>query len=391
MSVVILNGARTPQGKLLGQLSSLDAVALGAHAIAAAVQRSGVAVDEVDAVVMGQVLQAGCGQNPARQASVAAGLPLSVPAATVNMVCLSGLLSIVDSARRIAAGEASVVVAGGMESMSNAPRVIKGTRAGVPYGDLTLIDAVAHDGLTDAASGESMGLLTDAGNAALGITRQAQDEFAARSHVRAAAAQAAGVFDTEIAPVTIPQRKGDPIVLGADEGVRPSTTPETLARLRPAFTPDGTITAGNASPISDGAAAVVLADRDWATDRGLTWLCEVGAAGEVAGPDTSLHAQPAHAITAALARQGWAASDLDIVEINEAFASVGLRSTELLGLDPDMVNIYGGAIAIGHPIGASGARITLLAANELARRDGGKAAVALCGGGGQGEALLLAR
>lgn len=389
--VVILSGARTPQGRLLGQLSALSAVQLGAHAIAAAVERSGVRADAVDAVIMGHVLQAGCGQNPAKQAAVAAGLGMSVPAVTVNKVCLSGLAAIIDGARLIAAGEASVVVAGGQESMSNAPRLVQGTRAGAAYGDLTLVDAIAVDGLTDAASGLAMGTMTDAGNVALGITREAQDALSAASHQRAAAAQADGLFAAEIAPIAVPQRRGAPVVASADEGVRGDSTPETLGRLRPAFGADGTITAGNASPISDGAAAVVLASRDYAEAHGLEWLCEIGAPGQVAGPDSSLLAQPANAIAAALARQGWTTGDLDFVEINEAFASVAIESTRLLGLDAERVNIHGGAVAVGHPIGASGARLALHAAFELARRGSGRAAVALCGGGGQGEALLLQR
>lgn len=387
---VILGGARTPQGKLLGQLSSLTAAQLGAHAIAAAIERAGVHKDAVEHVYMGQVLQAGCGQNPAKQAALDAGLARSVPAVTVNKVCLSGLVSIIDAARMIRLGEASVVVAGGQESMSQAPH-LAGVRAGHPYGNLNLVDAMARDGLTDAGEGISMGDLTERGNEKLSVTRLQQDEVAATSHQRADAAQKAGLFDSEIAPLTVPQRKGDPLVLSADEGVRGESTPETLSRLRPAFSKEGTITAGNSSPISDGAAALVLASKDYAEAHGLTWLAEIGAAGQTAGPDNQLHHQPSRATAAALQKAGWQASDLDFWEINEAFAAIALASSDELGVGAQKVNIHGGAIALGHPIGASGARITLHAALELARRGNGKAAVSLCGGGGQGEALLLFR
>ncbi|BDZ53579.1 acetyl-CoA acetyltransferase [Agromyces marinus] len=340
---------------------------------------------------MGQVLQAGAGQNPAKQSAVAAGIPWRVPAVTINKVCLSGLVAIADAARLIRLGEAEVVVAGGQESMTNAPHVLPGSRRGTLYGNVEMLDVTAHDGLTDAFDHESMGASTERFNARYGLGRTEQDEVAAASHVRAGAAQADGLFDDEIVPVEIPQRKGDPVIVGADEGVRPDSTAETLGKLRPAFAEGGAITAGNSSPISDGAAAVVVASRTWAEERGLPWLALVGASGQVAGPDNSLHSQPSNAIAAALDRDGWNAADLDLVEINEAFAAVSLQSMRDLELDHEKVNVHGGAIALGHPIGASGARLALHAALELSRRGGGRAAVALCGGGGQGEALLLSR
>lgn len=388
--VVVVAGARTPQGRLLGQLSPLTAVDLGAHAIAAALGRSGLPPAAVDHLIMGHVVQAGAGQNPAKQAAVQAGLPLGVPAETVNKVCLSGLLAITHAARLIRLGEAEVVIAGGMESMTNAPHLAR-MRGGIKYGTASLEDALATDGLTDVASGESMGALTDDGNTARGLTRRAQDEVAAASHQRAAAAVEAGLFAEEIAPVSIPRRHREPLVVDTDEGVRADATADSLGALRPAFRPDGTITAGNSSPISDGAAAVVLTSRAYAEAHSLTWLCTVGAAGQVAGPDTSLHDQPARAIADALRRAGWASGDLDFIEVNEAFAAVALASSVTLGYPLELTNLHGGAIALGHPIGASGARLALHAALELARRGGGRAAVALCGGGGQGEALLLHR
>lgn len=389
--VVILAGARTPFGRLNGQLASLTAVELGAHAIRAALAKSGVSPDDVDAVIMGQVLQAGAGQGPARQAAVAAGIGWKTPAVTINKVCLSGVAAIVDAARLIRAGEASVVVAGGQESMTNAPHLLPGSRRGWPYGSVEMLDHAAHDGLTDAFDRESMGISTDKRNPDHGITREEQDEIAAESHRRAGRAQAEGVFDDEIAPIEIPQRKGEPVRVAADEGVRPDSTAGVLGRLRPAFRAEGTITAGNSSPLNDGAAAVVVASRAWAEERGLDWLAYVEASGSVAGPDNSLHEQPANAISAALAKQGWNAGDLDVIEINQAFAAVTARSVAALGVDPAKVDIHGGAIALGHPIGASGARLALHAALELSRRGGGRAAVALCGGGGQGDALLLSR
>lgn len=389
--IVIVNGARTPQGKLLGALASQSAVDLGAHAIKHALQRAGVAPEDVDHVYMGNVVQAGNGQNPAKQAAVAAGLPMNVPAMSLNKVCLSGLVAVTEAARMIRAGEADVVVAGGMESMTNAPHLALGARKGKSYGDMTLADSLAHDGLVDSALGVAMGELTETGNTERHIGRQEQDEVAARSHQLAGRAQQDGVFAEEIAPIEIPQRKGDPVTVSEDQGVRPESTAEGLGKLRPAFTKDGTITAGNSSPISDGAAAVVLTTRGYAEKHGLEWLAVVGKPGQVAGPDTSLHSQPSHAIEHALSRSGWDVSELDFIEINEAFAAVSVQSVKDLGVDMDRVNIHGGAIALGHPIGASGARLALHAAMELARRGSGKAAVSLCGGGGQGEALLLSR
>jgi len=389
--VVIIAGARTPFARINGNLAGQTAVQLGTVAIRGALEKAGVSPDDVDAVIMGQVLQAGAGQNPAKQSAVAAGIPWRVPATTVNKVCLSGLVAVTDAARLIRLGEASVVVAGGQESMTTAPLLVPGSRKGWAYGSVEMLDHAAYDGLTDAFDHDSMGTSTERFNARYGLTREEQDEIAAASHVRAGKAQADGVFDDEIVPVEVPQRKGDPITVAADEGVRPDSTAEVLGRLRPAFSSDGAITAGNSSPLSDGAAAVVVASREWAEARGLPWLALVGAAGQVAGPDNSLHSQPANAIAAALAKEGGEAADLDLVEINEAFAAVSLQSMRDLGIEADVVNVHGGAIAVGHPIGASGARLALHAALELARRGGGRAAVALCGGGGQGEALLLSR
>lgn len=389
--IVIVNGARTPQGKLLGALASQSAVDLGAHAIKHALQRAGVAPEDVDYVYMGNVVQAGGGQNPAKQAAVAAGLPMTVPAMSLNKVCLSGLVAVTEAARMIRAGEADVVVAGGMESMTNAPHLALGARKGKSYGDMTLADSLAHDGLVDVELQIPMGELTETGNTERSISREEQDEVAARSHQLAGRAQQDGVFADEIAPIEIPQRKGDPVTVSEDQGVRPDSTAEGLGKLRAAFTKDGTITAGNSSPISDGAAAMVLTTRGYAQEHGLDWLAVVGKPGQVAGPDTSLHSQPSRAIEHALSRAGWTADELDLIEINEAFAAVSVQSVRDLGVDMDKVNIHGGAIALGHPIGASGARLALHAAMELARRGSGKAAVSLCGGGGQGEALLLSR
>jgi acetyl-CoA C-acetyltransferase len=386
---VIVNGARTPMGRLLGNLKDLPATHLGGVAIAAALRRAGVAPDQVQAVIMGQVLQAGAGQLPARQAAVAAGIPMSVPATTINKVCLSGLTAIMLADLLIRAGEADIVVAGGMESMSNAPHLLRGARQGFKYGDVTMLDHMAFDGLTDAYDGVSMGESTERHNAGHGVTRADQDAFGAASHQRAAAAQKNGAFAEEIAPVQVPQLRGEPLVVDTDEGVRPDTTAETLAKLRPAFGAGGTITAGTSSPISDGACAVVVLSRARADELGLPWLAEIGPAGSVAGPDNSLHSQPANAIAAALRKAGLTPADLDLVEINEAFAAVGVQSIRELGLDPAIVNVNGGAIALGHPIGASGARLALTLALELRRRGGGLGAAALCGGGGQGDALLL--
>jgi len=389
--VVILSAARTPLGKIKGALSSFSAVQLGTIALKKALERSGLGADAVDTVLFGQVLQAGAGQNPARQTAIGAGIGWNVPATTINKVCLSGLAAVIDAARLIRTGEATVVVAGGQESMTNAPHVLPGSRMGWTYGSIQALDSAAHDGLTDAFDGISMGASTERYTEKLGLTRQAQDAFAAQSHQRAGAAAANGLFADEIAPVSIPQRKGDPVVVTADEGVRPDSTPEALAGLRPSFAEGGTLTAGNSSPLSDGAAALVLTSRQNAERLGLDWLAIVGASGQVAGPDNSLHSQPSHAIEAALGRAGWTVSDLDLIEINEAFAAVALQSMADLGVDDGKVNVHGGAIALGHPIGASGARLAGHAAHELARRGSGRAAVALCGGGGQGDALLLYR
>ena len=389
MTSVILNGARTPMGRLSGNLKDLSATQLGSAAIKAALERSGVAPDQVQYVIMGQVLQAGGGQITARQAAAGAGIPMSTPALTVNKVCLSGLDAIALADQLIRAGEFDIVVAGGMESMTNAPHLLMGSRAGYKYGDVTMVDHTALDGLTDAFEHRSMGESTDAGNAKRGISRADQDAFGARSHQLAAAAQKNGAFAEEIAPVSIPTRKGDPVVVSEDEGVRPDTTPETLAKLRPAFSADGTITAGTSSPISDGAAAVVVMSRAKAEELGLTWIAEIGAHGNVAGPDNSLHSQPANAIKHALGKAGLTVADLDLIEINEAFAAVGIASTNQLGVDPSIVNVNGGAIALGHPIGMSGARLVLTLALELKRRGGGLGAAALCGGGGQGDALII--
>ena len=389
--VVILAGARTPQGRLNGQLAPFSAVELGAKAIAAALTRSGINATDIDQVIMGQVLQAGAGQNPARQSAVGAGIGWNVPAVTINKVCLSGLTAVIDAARMIRSGDASVVVAGGQESMTQAPHILPGSRQGWTYGAIQALDVAAHDGLTDAFDADSMGLSTERGNIRLNISRLAQDEVAAASHQRAAAAVAAGVFDEEIVPVIVPQRKGEPLVLSSDEGIRPQTTAATLAGLRPAFTADGAITAGNSSPLSDGASALVLASRAYAEEHNLPWLAVVGAPGQVAGPDNSLHSQPSHAISKALDTAGWDVAELDFIEINEAFGSVAVQSLRDLGLPLEKCNIHGGAIALGHPIGSSGARLALHAALELNRRGSGKDAVSLCGGGGQGEALLLFR
>jgi acetyl-CoA C-acetyltransferase len=388
--VVVVAAARTPLGRLRGALAPLGAVELGAVAARAALERSGLGADAVDAVVVGQVLQAGAGQNPARQTAVGAGVGWDVPAVTVNKVCLSGLTAVIDGTRLIRSGEAEVVLVGGQESMTNAPHLLPGARAGFPYGDATLVDAVARDGLTDAFDRQSMGLSTEQTNTGdVLVSREEQDAVAAASHQRAAAAWKDGLFDAEIAPVSVPQRRGEPVEVRQDEGVRPDTTVEGLARLRPAFAPDGTITAGNASQISDGAAALVLTTRARAESAGSPVLATVRTWGQVAGPDTSLHSQPARAIRQALDRAGWDVQDLDVVEINEAFATVVAVSTRVLGVDPELVNVHGGGIALGHPIGASGARLAVHAAHELSRRGGGRAAVGLCGGGGQGEALLL--
>jgi acetyl-CoA C-acetyltransferase len=388
--VVFLDGARTPIGRLSGSLAGFSGTDLGALAIGGALARAGVAPEQVDYVTMGQVLQAGEGQATARQAASKAGIPLSTPATTINKVCLSGINATYVAAQMIQAGDADIVVAGGMESMTAAPYIIPGARAGLRAGDATLVDSMMADGLTCALDHCSMGLSTE--NALEGfapLSRSSQDEFAAQSHERAARAQKDGLFDDEIVAVEVPQRKGDPIVFDADEGVRGDTSAESLGKLRPAFSSDGTITAGNASQISDGGSAIVLASADKAAELGLNPRAEFVSYGQVAGPDTSLLLQPANAIRKALARTDYEVEDIDLFELNEAFAAVGLASTANLGVNDDIVNVNGGAIAVGHPIGASGSRIVLTLMGELARRGGGLGAAALCGGGGQGDALLL--
>jgi acetyl-CoA C-acetyltransferase len=343
----------------------------------------------VQYTIMGQVLTAGAGQIPARQAAVAAGIPMDVPALTINKVCLSGLDAIALADQLIRAGEFDIVVAGGQESMTQAPHLLTGSREGHKYGDVTMLDHMAHDGLFCAFDQMAMGASTEKYNSRYGLTREEQDEFSARSHQRAAAAAEKGLFAEEITPVEVPQRKGDPLVVDADEGIRPDTTVEKLAKLRPAFAADGTITAGSASQISDGAAAVVVMSKAKAEQLGLPWIAEIGAHGVVAGPDASLHEQPSNAIKAACAKEGVDAGKLDLVEINEAFAAVSIVSARALGIGEDRVNVNGGAIALGHPIGMSGARLALHLALELKRRGGGTGAAALCGGGGQGDALVL--
>ncbi|MBF9520662.1 acetyl-CoA acetyltransferase [Mycobacterium sp. MHSD3] len=386
---VIVAGARTPVGRFQGSLKDFSGAQLGGIAIKGALEKAKVAPSAVDYVIMGQVLTAGAGQIPARQAAVAGGIGMDVPALTINKVCLSGVDAIALADQLIRAGEFEVVVAGGQESMTNAPHLLPKSRFGFKYGDVTLVDHMAFDGLHDAFTDQAMGILTEQRNAADKFTREEQDEFAARSHQNAARAWKDGVFADEVVSVQIPQRKGDPIEFGEDEGIRADTTAASLAGLRPAFSKDGTITAGSSSPISDGACAVVVMSKERAEREGLEWIAEIGAHGVVAGPDSSLQLQPANAIRKACEREGISPDQLDLVEINEAFALVGLASVKDLGIDPAKVNVNGGAIAIGHPIGMSGARITLHLARELKRRGGGIGVAALCGGGGQGDALIV--
>ena len=390
-SSVIVAGARTPMGRLLGSLKDLSGSDLGAIAIRGALAKAGVGPELVEYVIMGQVLTAGAGQIPARQAAVAAGIPMGVPALTINKVCLSGIAAIASADQLIRAGEFDVVVAGGQESMSRAPHLLTRSREGFKYGDTTMRDHMAYDGLHDIFTDQAMGNLTESKNQERGqrISREEQDAFAAASHQNAARAWKDGLFDDEVVPVSIPQRNGDPVVVAQDDGIRADTTVQTLARLRPAFSGDGTLTAGSASQISDGAAAVVVMSRARAEELRLTWVAQIGAHGVVAGPDSTLQSQPARAIAKACAREGLDPKDLDLVEINEAFAAVGIASTRELGLDPRKVNVNGGAIAMGHPLGMSGARIALHLALELRRRGGGVGAAALCGGGGQGDALII--
>ncbi|WP_417512433.1 acetyl-CoA C-acetyltransferase [Microbacterium sp.] len=389
--IVIVAAARTPQGRLKGQLASFTAPQLGSFAIKGALAQASIDPSAIDAVIVGQVLAAGSGQNAARQASIGAGIGWDVPAHSVNKVCLSGLTAIIDAARMIRTGDATTVVAAGMESMTRAPHLLMGSRDGWTYGSVEVLDHMAFDGLTDAYDNESMGASTERHNERFELTREAQDEVAALSHQRAAAAMDAGVFDDEIVTVEVPQRRGEPIVVTRDEGVRPETTVDTLSRLRAAFADGGSITAGNSSQISDGASAVVVTTRENAEAQGWPVLVTIGASGQTAGPDNSLQAQPAQAIARALDKQGLTAADLDLVEINEAFGAVVARSQTELGVCSDIVNIHGGGIAMGHPIGVSGNRLVVHMAHELARRGSGTVAVGLCGGGGQGEALILTR
>ena len=386
---VIVAGARTPVGKLMGGLSSLSAADLGAHAIRAALSSARLDPTAVEAVVMGHVVQAGAGPNTARQAAVSAGVPFAVPASTVNKLCLSGLHAIALADLMVASGRHEVVVAGGMESMSGAPHLLRGSRAGWKYGASTAEDALDHDALICAFDGVSMGAATERYQQPFALSRAEQDEYGALSHRRAHRAQESGAFAAEIAPVTVAGRRGETVV-EADEGIRPQSTAESLGRLAPAFSSEGTITAGNASQLSDGAAAVVVMSADRARREGLTPLAEIGAYGTMAGPDPSLLVQPAGAVRDALERDGrLKAADLDLFEINEAFAGVALASVRELGVPLEKVNVNGGAIALGHPVGMTGARLVLTLARELLRRGGGTGAAALCGGGGQGDALLL--
>ncbi len=386
---VIIGGARTPIGKLSGGLASFAATDLGGFAIKAALERAGVQPDQVDYVFMGHVLQAGAGQITARQAAANAGIPMNVPATTVNKVCLSGLNSIYLADLMIQAGQADVVVAGGMESMTQAPYLLPGARAGYRLGDQTVVDSMMYDGLFCAFDQVAMGAGTEKYAASAGLERQPQDELAAASHERAARAQKDGLFDDEIVPVEVPQRKGDPVVVSLDEGVRGDTTVESLGGLRPAFDKAGNITAGNASQISDGGAAVIVVSKAKAEELGATPLGEIVGYGQVAGPDPSLLTQPARAIKDAVERSDVAFEDIDLFELNEAFAAVGLASMSDLGISDDVVNVNGGAIALGHPVGMSGTRVALTTLLELGRRGGGIGAAALCGGGGQGDAILL--
>ncbi|MDQ3732653.1 MAG: acetyl-CoA C-acetyltransferase [Actinomycetota bacterium] len=386
---VIVGGARTPMGRLLGSLKGFSGADLGGVAIRGALDRAGISGDQVQYVIMGQVLQAGAGQITARQAAIKAGIPMTIPSLTVNKVCLSGLDAIALADQLIRAGEFEIVVAGGMESMTNAPHILPKSREGTKFGDASLVDSMAYDGLFCAFDQVAMGESTESYNERYDVSRQEQDSFAAASHQKAALAAKNGLFDDEIVPVSVPQRKGDPIEITADEGIRADTTTESLSKLRPAFAKEGSITAGSASQISDGACAVVVMSAAKAAELGLTPIAEIGAHGVVAGPDTSLHEQPSNAIRAACAKEGIEPRDLDLIEINEAFAAVGLVSTRKLDVDEDKVNVNGGAIALGHPIGMSGARLVLHLALELGRRGGGVGAAGLCGGGGQGDALIV--
>ncbi len=386
---VIVAGARTPIGKLSGALGGFAATELGGFAIAGALERAGVKPEQVDYVFMGQVILAGAGQITARQAAANAGIPMTVPSTTINKVCLSGLNAIYLADLLINAGEADIVVAGGMESMTQAPYLLPGARAGYRIGDQNVVDSMMFDGLFCAFDNCAMGLGTERYNGADGVSREKQDAFSALSHERAAAAIKDGRFAAEIVPVSVPQRKGDPLVVDTDEGVRPETTAESLGKLRPAFDKSGTITAGNASQISDGGAAVIVMSKAKAEELGVAPLGELVSYGQVAGPSPSLLHQPSHATKVALDKAGLKVSDIDLFEINEAFAAVGCASAADLGISDDVVNVNGGAIALGHPVGMSGTRLALTSLLELKRRGGGTAAVSLCGGGGQGDAAVL--
>ncbi len=386
---VILTGARTPVGKLSGALASFAATDLGGFAIKAALEKAGLSPEQVDYVIMGHVLQAGAGQITARQAAVNAGIPMSVPATTINKVCLSGLNAIHLADLMVQSGEADIVVAGGMESMTNAPYLLPGARAGYRLGDKSVVDSMMYDGLFCAFDQVAMGAGTEKYAASAGLERLPQDELAAASHERAARAAKDGKFDDEIVPVEVPQRRGDPVVVSVDEGVRGDTTVESLAGLRPAFDKAGNITAGNASQISDGGAAVIVTSKAKAEELGIAPLGEIVSYGQVAGPDPSLLSQPARAIQAAASRVGMAVSDIDLFELNEAFAAVGVQSMKDLGITGDVTNVNGGAIAIGHPVGMSGTRLALTILLELQRRGGGVGAAALCGGGGQGDGIIV--
>jgi acetyl-CoA C-acetyltransferase len=389
MATVISSIARTPIGRFRGGFTPLTAMDLGGFAIAAALDRAGLTGDQIDEVLFGHVIQSGQGQITSRQAAFMGGIPLTVPSTTIDKVCLSGMAAIGDADLRIRAGESKVVMTGGMESMTNAPHVLPGARFGFGYGDAVLIDSLNQDGLRCAFDEVLMGQSTDERNAEFGVNRAEQDEWAAMSHARAIAATESGAFDDEIVPVQVPQRKGDPIIIEHDEGMRPGTTVESLGKLRPAFVEGGSVTAGNASQISDGAAALIVADRDAAEELGMPIVAEILAYGQTAGPDTSLHSRPAEAMMVALERANLKASDLDLAEINEAFAAVSLYSSKKLGIPFDRVNVNGGAIALGHPLGASGARIVVTLISALRARGGGIGGAALCGGGGQGDALIV--
>lgn len=389
MATVISSIARTPIGKFRGGFTPLTAMDLGGFAIAAALDRAGITGDQIDEVLFGHVIQTGQGQVTARQAAFKGGIPMTVPSTTIDKACLSGLAAIAEADMHIKAGESRIIMAGGMESMTNAPHLLAGARFGFGYGGAELVDSLNRDGLMCAFDEVLMGVSTDERNASLGITRLEQDEWSAASHDRAIEATKTGAFDSEIVAVEVPQRKGGSILIESDEGMRPGTTVETLGQLRAAFVEGGTVTAGNASQISDGAAAVVVADRDAAKELGMPVVAEILAYGQTAGPDTSLQAQPANALTIALTKSDLGPDDLELVEINEAFAAVSLHSSKLLGIPHDRVNVNGGAIALGHPVGASGARVVVTLINALRARGGGIGGAALCGGGGQGDALIV--